>query len=208
MKLIFDKNLELYDIIRLLSDFLQDKADDYRLLKNDMTVTVLLENVVGLDDPDNERVFHFNNEDLTKYDEEKKEQAAFKLSEEWISYTIDSRKSMKDHIETDKNYLATANEKNRSLQNIERRKKTLQRHERELVIEEERMAFISRFIDLVNEGNVKYEFVKLNDKWAQIMIFELEDTYIFCTHAYVWGDGKLIKLLDGDSIASVLENVF
>lgn len=206
MKLVFDKNLYVNDIISLLSEFLKNHAEDYPLFKNDMTVTVLLKNELGQVNPDNERVFRFNNEELTRYDEERKENAAYKLKEDWSSYTCDFRKRIKDDIETDKNYLETVNEKNRSLLNIEKRKKILQKHERELDIEEERMAFIGRFVDLVNERNVRYEFVKLIDGWAQIMIFELEDTYVFSSDAYVWGSGELKKLLEGDTIASVLEN--
>lgn len=131
MKIIFEKGIKVEQMMECLEKFILEKAEDYPILKNDMTVNITLKNNINQINPDNERVFNISKKDIDEMVEEQKkeelEHADWIFEEQWKIFIRDYSASIIREIKTDENYLAIAEEKGRSKQNIEKRKKSLEK---------------------------------------------------------------------------------
>lgn len=193
MKITFEKGLKVSEALELFRNFMMDEAEEYPILKNNMSIDILLINDIGQISPNNERKFTFGKADYDKIKIEEQEYADERLREEWKSFISDFHcRNLSRAIESDRNYIETAHEKNRNPQYVEKRKILLLKHEEELVNEKARLESLNRFIDLVNENKVKYEYIEYSSgRWSKIMIFELNETYIFECNPDVFGDYEL-----------------
>jgi hypothetical protein len=194
MKIIFEKDLNIREALELLQNFMmEEETGEYPLLKNNMTVDISLKNEIGQINPDNERKFIFGRADYDKIVIEEKEFADERLHEEWQHFISDYHyRELIKEIQSDRNYIETAHEKNRNSQYIEKRKIILLKHEKELIDEKARLESLNRFIELVNQNNVKYEYIEYSPgRWSKIMIFELDETYIFEYNPGAFGDFEL-----------------
>ena len=61
-----------------------------------------------------------------------------------------------------------------------------------MVDEKARLESLNRYIDMVNENKVKYKYIEYSTgSWSKIMIFELDETYIFEYNPEVYYDHEL-----------------
>ncbi len=68
-----------------------------------------------------------------------------------------------------------------------------------MVDEKARLESLKRFIDMVNENKVKYKYIEYSmGSWSKIMIFELDETYIFEYNPEAYFDHEL-RTKDGES---------
>ena len=193
MKITFEKNMRLWEALELFEDFIKEQSGDYFLLKGNMTINVSLKNDIGRINPDNERQFYFDKKQFELLQNDKRRKEDIRLEDEWDLYTGNHRFSeLVKAINADHKYLAEAQEKRRSLEKIEKRKKELQKHERQLNNEKSRLEFLKPFIEMVNEKRVKSEYVEYNyNKWVKRMIFEFDKVYVFEYHPEVEGECQL-----------------
>ncbi|WP_395546908.1 MULTISPECIES: hypothetical protein [unclassified Lacrimispora] len=200
MKIIFEKGMKVSKVLKLLRNFMMEEAEEYPILKNNMSIDILLKNDVGQINPNNERKFLFGKADYNKIEIEEKEYADERLCDEWKSFISDYHYlELVKAIESDHNYIETADEKKRNPQYVEKREKILLEHEKELIDEKARLESLNRFIDMVNKNKVIYKYIEYSTgRWTKIMIFELEETYIFEYDPEIYYDHEL-RVKDSES---------
>ena len=162
MKIIFEKGIKVEQMMECLEKFISEQAEDYPILKNDMTVNITLKNNINQINPDNERIFNFSKENIDEMEQEQKreelEHADCMFEEQWRIFIRDSSASIIREIKTDENYLAIAEEKGRSKQNIEKRKKSLEKNKKRLEQEYKRIGLITSYVEMYKKGQVNFEY--------------------------------------------------
>lgn len=195
MKITFEKGMCVYKAKRIFEDFIRSDVEDYPLLKNNMTINITLKNDINEINPRNEINYYFDESSYEYIDDEKKEDASYRLEEEWEEFLSEYKlRRLTKEIESDRKYIETATEKSRKQANIDKRKSYLLEHETELVNEKNRLQFLEKFSDYKKNGKVKYEYKEYYPGyWPKEMIFEMEETYIFLCDPQVHGSGELRK---------------
>ncbi len=123
MKIIFEKGLKVREALELFRNFMMEEAEEYPILKNNMSIDISLKNDIGQISPNSERKFIFGRVDYDKIEIEAKEYADERLREEWEVFISDyDYCELIKAIESDRNYIETADEKKRSPQYVEKRK--------------------------------------------------------------------------------------
>lgn len=208
MKITFERGMHIDLVQEFFSELIERQSWDYPILKNDMTVNITLKHPSGDLNPDNENSFIYGKKDIQELQERRIRAAEQRLNKEWSSYTGSYyRNEIIKNIELNKRYLETAQEKKRGIVKIERCKQSLQRYERKLNEEVLRLEGLQRFIKAINENQVKYEYIEhLPAQWMRIMIFEMEETYIFEYELDVEGSGNLQLVQDSYVFDYLLEN--
>lgn len=194
VKITFEKGIRLHEMLEFLELYLLDEYEGEIVLTKKIEINLLLDEYQGYNDY-NERVYSIGKKYCAKMEELKKQDADIKLEEEWEAYTGEwyYNKLLEENT-TDQKYLETAVENNRSKKEIERRKGNLLRREKKLKEERERLNYLKRFIDMVKEDKVKYKYIEYKQgRWEKVIIFELEEPYIFYYNPYIDGVGELKK---------------
>lgn len=162
MKIVFEKGINAYQMMEYLKKFILEQAEDYPILKNDMVVNIALRNNINQINPNNERMFTFTKKDMDENEEKQKREnlryADLMFEEQWGLFTLDCSDSIIREIERDKKYLATAEEMGRSLQNIEKRKKTLEKNKKRLEQEYKQLRLIAPYVEMYEKGQVDFEY--------------------------------------------------
>jgi len=145
--------------------------------------------------PDNEGNFLFGKNDIQELQEISIKVAEQRLKEEWSFYMGSYRRDeLSKNIELSKRYLETAQEKKRDIVKIERCRQALQRNEWKLSEENLRLEALQQFIEY------------LPVQWMRIMIFEMEQTYIFEYELDAEGTGSLQLMQDSQLFDYLLEH--
>lgn len=213
MKIVFEKGIKACQMMECLKEFILQQAEEYPILKNDMVVSITLKNNINQINPDNERRFTFTKKDMDEIEQaqrkEELEGADWMFEEQWKSFTHDASDYIIREIESDKKYLASAEEMERSFKNIEKRKKTLEKNQKRLEQECEKIRVIAPYIQMYKNGQVDFEYGseecfdiftgKYSIKVVKIMKFENGD--IFKPDATCIGEA-CIKNKDGKVIVA------
>lgn len=63
MKITFNKNMKVYEVLDFLLEFFEEEAAEYPVLKTNMSIDISLKNDIGQISPNNEMKFSFGKED-------------------------------------------------------------------------------------------------------------------------------------------------
>lgn len=193
MKIIFEKGIKVCQMTECFKKFILEQAEEYPILKNDMVVSITLRNNINQINPDNERKFIFTKKDIDEIEEAQRREelvrADLMFKEQWELFTQDCSESIIREIESDKKYLDSAEEMGRSLQNIEKRKKTFEKNQKHLEQEYEDLRAIAPYLQMYEKGQVDFKY-------------ETEECYDVFTDEYSIELVKIMKFENGDIFES------
>lgn len=149
--------------IRYLQAFLEQYKDDYPILESNLNIYITLKAADEKRCPDNEREFILTESASIDAEQAKNAKYQAEALTSWTQFFHHKEflyHRLLHNIEMDQDYIDTAEEKGRSPENIEKRRKQLEKAQERLINENQRMAFVKLLNDQIEEKQVKWLFLK------------------------------------------------
>ena len=163
MKLTIKKGESLDHAIKYLQEYLEQYKEEYPILKGDMNIYVTLEGFGHRVCPENERELVLTGEETVDIAQNRKEKAYAKVKNTWNRVLMGNAAKIREvqhDIKRDKEYLATAAEKGKRADLIEKREKLKAKHEAELDELTQMYLLLQRFNNALEEGRAVIYYVK------------------------------------------------
>jgi hypothetical protein len=180
MKIVIEAGTTVTSALEKISQFLTESYTDYPVLKNNMNIYIALKNSNGQTCPDNEKEYILTNEEVKDVFLEEKKAAYERHLSLWNSYVYSKRMNLErlhNQIEKDKNYLATAEDKKRKKENIEKRKEEYLRHQKQYESDNKKLQLLINLDEAVKMGTFIKYYIK--NTYRSSYKYDLEVIFVF-----------------------------
>lgn len=163
MKLTIKSGVSTAKAMMYIENFLDDNYKDYAFLKGNLNLYITLKDDENRNCPDNEKEYVLAAENTTDVEAEKIAAAKRKVLSSWKKH-IEYHKRMLEkkikEVSIDENYLATAKDKGRKPENIEKRQRLYQKNQIELRKMNETNDLLEKLDQCVNSRKMEWYITK------------------------------------------------
>lgn len=182
MKLTIEDGVPVSKAMKYLQNFLAERKKEYPLLMGEMSVYITLKSKNRMICPENEKEYLLTKDGLVDLYEEAKQELLHEIQESWGTFVsaVQRRVTRSEKaVALDYNYLATAAEKGKRSDLVEKRKKQLAKHEEELKKAVAYNDLVQELNELVENQKVIYHFIKRT--YSDFYDYDLECCILFET---------------------------
>lgn len=181
MKLVIKSGESVENALNYLRDFLEDKREQYPLLKGNMNIYITLEGFGHREFPDNGKEYILSGEQVLDVEQSRLQATRKLVLVEWQAYLEERRlivQKGEKEIKMDLNYLETADAKGRDPERVKLRQKQTEKKKVKLESAKEQLEMLETFNRSIAEGEVRWMYKKDISKKSPY-IYELSAAIIF-----------------------------
>lgn len=180
MKIVINSGASIESAMKYIQEFLSENYSEYPIIKSSLNLYVTLKNGKGQICPDNEKEYVISNGHAKDVFAEEMNLAFDQRLCDWKHFFSSHKRKLlqlQNQIELDKNYLETAEEKNRKKENIEKRKAEYKKNKLTYEKENEKTNLLNFLNELIDNNLFTKYYIK--NTYGSSYKYKLEAVFIF-----------------------------